>query len=98
MSKKSNSVVFMIIATLVNVLLLGFFLIAGVVLMTLIVNRFPDAGESLGPVLVIGIFAGAIFLSFFIYSRLVKWATAKFDLENKLDPLFTPKGRRKIGD
>ena len=40
------------------------------------------------------LFVGAIVLSFFVYSRLVKWATKKFDLEEKMDPLFSSRRNR----
>ena len=37
---------------------------------------------------------GTIGCTFFIYSRMIRWASAKFDLESKLDPIFQPKKAR----
>ena len=37
------------------------------------------------------VFIGAIALSFMLYSRLVKWAMKKFDLEDRMDPIFSSK-------
>ena len=40
-------------------------------------------------------FGLSIVSSFLIYNKLVKWIIVKFDLENKLDPLFVSKKTRK---
>ena len=65
MSKKTNSLIFMVIATIVNVVILLVFL-------------------------------GVIVLSFFTYSKLVKWLNKRFNLEDKMDPLFSG-GRNRRG-
>ena len=97
MSKKGNSVAFMIIMTLVNLLLLFVcFVVFGVIIM-FIMSKIPALQEAGGisMLFVLLWFGLSIGGSFLIYSKLVKWAIAKFDLENKLDPLFTPKKSRK---
>ena len=94
MSKKTNSVVFMLAATVVNLLLLIVFFILGFVIVGVLGSKFPEL-QSAAPFLILLVFGVAIFGSFFIYSRIVKWATAKFNLEDKLDPLFTPKRNRR---
>ncbi len=95
MSKKTNSLLFMLLATLVNIVLLALFFIVLGVIMGLLVSNIPGLAESSVMILlVIILFVGSIGGSFFVYSKLVKWATVKFDLENKLDPLFTPKRNR----
>ena len=66
MNKKTNSVIFMVVATLV---------------------KFPESG--LLPILMLLVFILAIALSFLTYSKLVKWAVAKFSLEEKMDPIFS---------
>ena len=90
MSKKTNSLLFMLVATLVNLVLLLLFLIIGFVAMGLIVSYVPSS-ESLMPLMLILVFGLSVFGSFFIYSRLIRWATVRFSLEDKLDPLFTSK-------
>ncbi len=94
MSKKTNSIVFMLIATLVNLLLLVVFFILGFVIIGVLGSRFPEL-QNAAPLLILLVFGVAIFGSFFIYSRIVKWATVKFNLEDKLDPIFTPKRNRR---
>ena len=94
MSKKTNSFIFMAIATVVNPLLLCFFFILGFVILNFVISAMPEnvAVVQVGVVLV---FVFSIGLSFFVYSKLVNFATKKFDLENKLDPLFVRKGSRR---
>lgn len=92
MNKKANSLVFMLVATLVNIILLALFFTIGLLVLNFIASRFPNS--SLVPALILIVFIGAIVLSFLVYSRLVKWATKKFDLEEKMDPLFSSKRNR----
>jgi hypothetical protein len=74
----------MIIATIVNVLLMFVIFILVFVLAGLIFNLDGNLG-----VVVLGVsFVAAIGGSIFIYSKLVNWAVAKFNLEDKLVPLF----------
>ena len=52
---------------------------------------------GLVPALMILVFLAAIVLGFFAYSKLVKWAIDRFNLEEKMDPIFSSgrKGRGK---
>ncbi len=98
LNKKGKTVVFMIIATLLNLVLLAvFFLLLFAFLFGLLPTLVPAVMEipAMSFVLPLLWFGGAIFLSFLVYSRLIRWATVKFDLENKLDPIFTPKKNRR---
>ena len=92
MNKKTNSVIFMVVATLVNVLLLVLYFTLGIVLMALFAQLFPESG--LLPILMLIVFILAIALSFLTYSKLVKWAVAKFSLEDKMDPIFSSRRNR----
>ena len=97
MSKKTNSIIFMAVATLINIALLFVFIVGGIILVSFI--PFSEENQGIFSLAIFAVFLLAIVLSFTVYNRIVKWATVKFDLENKLDPLFTPKkNRRKIGD
>ena len=93
MSKKTNSLIFMLLATLLNLVLLIVFFILGFVILNLVISAMPEnvAVVQIGVVLV---FVFAIGLSFFVYSRIVSLLTKKFNLEEKLDPLFVRKGSR----
>jgi len=93
MNKKANSIIFMLIATLVNVLILCLFFIVGMVLVGLYANSNPDS--ALLPVLIIAVFLVSIVGSFFIYSKVVKLINKKFNLEDKMDPLFSSKKNRR---
>ena len=92
MNKKVNSLIFMLVATVVNIILLCLFFLVGLLVLNFIAGQWPDS--SLIPALIMIVFVGAIVLSFFVYSRLVKWATKKFDLEEKMDPLFSSRRNR----
>lgn len=94
MSKKTNSLIFMLLATLLNLVLLIVFFILGFVILNLVISAMPEnvVVVQIGVVLV---FVFAIGLSFFVYSRIVSLLTKKFNLEEKLDPLFVRKGSRR---
>ena len=92
MRKKTNSLIFMAVATLVNLVLLFVTLVAGIVILSLLpISDSPNA-YAIG---IFVVFLLGIVISFTIYSKLVKWATVKFNLEDKLDPLLTPKRNRR---
>ncbi len=98
MNKKGKTAVFMLIATLFNlVLLVVFFLLLFILLFALLPSVFPSVMDisAMSFILPLLWFGGSIFLSFFTYSKIVKWAVVKFDLENQLDPIFTSKKYRR---
>ena len=84
----------MLLATQLNLVLLIVFFILGFVILNLVISAMPEnvAVVQIGVVLV---FVFAIGLSFFVYSRIVSLLTKKFNLEEKLDPLFVRKGSRR---
>jgi hypothetical protein len=89
MNKKLNTVLFLLGATVFNLLIM-FILI--VVFLVLISALF---GDSLSPnllsILMIVIFIGSIAASFFIYGRVVKWLSRKIEMEKYFLPLFRRK-------
>jgi len=89
MNKKVNTVLFLLGATVFNLLIM-FLLI--VIFLVLISTIFRD---SLNPnvlsILMIIVFIGSIAASFFIYGRLVKWLSRKIDMEKYFLPLFRRK-------
>lgn len=97
MNKKANSVIFMIVATVVNIVLMAVFFLVGLVVLNLLASAFPDT--ALIPALILIVFVAAIALSFLAYSKMVKWAMRRFDLEEKMDPIFSSKrnsGRNRL--
>lgn len=90
MGKKGNTALFIIIATLVNILLMMILFIIGFYLLV----RFADPESSMVPVYLALVFFFAIGGSFFLYSKLVSWASKRFNLEDKIVPLFGNRRRR----
>lgn len=84
MGKKGNTALFMIIATLVNILLMMILFTVGFILLT----RFADPESPMVPIYLALVFFFAIGGSFFLYSKIVTWASKRFNLEDKIVPLF----------
>lgn len=91
MSKKSNTIWFMLAATVVNILLMLILFLVCFIL----ISRFVSPESSLIPLWLGLTFLVSIGGSFFVYSKLIKWMNKKFDLEHNLTPLFGRGGRRK---
>ncbi|MGI5173181.1 leader peptide processing enzyme [Treponema sp. OMZ 840] len=89
MTKKQTTLVFLITATLANIVLVLGLLILFTVLGGLI---FKDRLGTAMPFL----FAGAILTGIFIYQKAIKVIVKKFRLEEKMDPLFGSRGRNKL--
>ncbi|MDD3424219.1 MULTISPECIES: leader peptide processing enzyme [Sphaerochaeta] len=88
MSKKSNTLWFMLAATVLNILLMMILFIVCFILIT----RFVDPNSSLIPMWLGLTFVVSIGGSFFVYSKIIKWMNKKFNLEQNLSPLWG--GRR----
>ncbi|CEM62100.1 hypothetical protein DWQ65_10585 [Treponema phagedenis] len=86
-TKKRNTILFMIISTVFNILLsLGciFFFWVLIILAAKLIN------PKILAALPIAFIAGLV-LSFILYSRILRWAIKRFDLESKLESLFSKK-------
>jgi hypothetical protein len=90
-NKKLNSVLFILCGKIVNVILAIFFIGA----LVLLVFRFHGFfGQWINVVVPAAFFSG-ILLAMFAYQRLLKWVMRRFTLEDKLDPLFSFKPKKK---
>jgi len=90
MSKKSNTVWFMVLATILNLLLmLVLFLICFV-----LIAKFVDPNSNLVPLWLSLAFIVSIGGSFWLYSVIVKALSRKFDLESKMAPLFNRRPKK----
>ena len=92
MNKMLNSVIFVIVATAVNVAIMLVLLIFGF----FIVGRLASMGtlpDALIQVLSIFTFIGSIIGSFLGYSRLLRWYATKVDMEKYFHPLLKPKDK-----
>jgi len=89
MNKRTNTVLFLIGATVFNLLVM-FALI--VLTLALIGAIFRDRlSANLMSILMVVIFVGSIAASFLIYSRLIKWLSRKVDMEKYFMPIFKRK-------
>ncbi|GMO60632.1 MAG: hypothetical protein Ta2A_06720 [Treponemataceae bacterium] len=86
MTKKQNTLVFMLISTLANILMTCVL----IALFGLIAIFFlKDKALEILPFVLIA----AIIVEFLIYQQIIKIVFVKFKLEEKLDPLFSRKRR-----
>lgn len=93
MNKKGYTLLFMLAATVLNIVLLIAFFIVGFVLLGLFINKFPDATGVAG-IMTLLVFVVSIGATFLIYNAFIKFAVKKWNLEDKLYPFFAPKNRR----
>lgn len=90
--KKRNTAIFMLIATVINIVLMTVFMLIGYILLVRFAN--PEKPEA-GQIWLIVIFIGSIILAWFVYSRMIKWYTKRVDVNEKFAPLITPKPRKR---
>lgn len=90
--KKRNTAVFVAIATVVNVALMLVFMLGGYILLARFGN--PE-NTTANQIWLLVIFLGSIGLSWFIYSRIVKWYAKRVDVDKKFAPLITPRRRKR---
>lgn len=90
--KKRNTALFMVVATVINIVLMTVFMLIGYILLVKFAD--PDKPEA-GQIWLIVIFIGSIILAWFVYSRMVKWYTKKVDVNEKFAPLITPRYTKK---
>lgn len=89
MNKKVNTVLFLLGATVFNLLIMFLLIVLFLILISAIFR------DSLNPnvlsILMIVVFVGSIAAAFFIYGRVVKWLSRKIDMEKYFLPLFRRK-------
>ncbi len=91
MNKKLNTVLFILGGTIVNVLLA----LVSIGLLLFGVTRLePIIGQSIVSWIPF-VFLGGILIAMIIYQRLSKWVMNRFNLGDKMEPLFTFRRNRK---
>ncbi len=89
-NKKANTILFMLGATVLNVVLMVVIFLG---LMLLYAWLVPGGFQTqLGQVIGIVLFLGSIGLTYFLYHRMIKWISNKWNLEDHFDPIF--RGRK----
>ena len=89
MNKKLNTALFLVVATLVNIVIM---LILWLVPLFLYIRFLaPYISEGLTTLIVIVIFIGAIVATYFLYNLILKRYSAKVDMDRHFEPLFRKK-------
>ncbi|HUH43745.1 MAG TPA: leader peptide processing enzyme [Treponemataceae bacterium] len=91
MTNKQRTIIFILLGTIVSIVLTLVILILLILIGSLLLKE--RIANFLPLVLMI-----AIFLSLFVYQKLTVFVVQKWNLEDKLDPLFKSKKRRKPRD
>lgn len=90
MNKKANTIVFMLVGTVVSVVIT---LLLMFLLVVLVLKLFPEKPEVFGNALPIIVLA-AMILGAVIYQFGAKFVIKKFNMEDKLEPIFGGKHQR----
>lgn len=89
MNKKTNTVLFLIGATVFNLLVMFILIVLSLVLISVV---FRDRlNPNVLSILMILLFIGSIAGAFFIYNRALKLLTKKIDMDKYFMPLFRRK-------
>ena len=91
MNRKVNTVLFIIAGTIVNLLLAILCVVLLMVVIFKVESTWPGRGEPMFPFA----FIAGVLLAMVLYQRLSHWVVEKFNLSDKLDPLFRIRHRRK---
>lgn len=88
-SKKLNTLLFLAIATLFNVVVIFVVFIAGFILL----GRFvlPVVSAIIGQILLIVLFCSSLVIGYIVYSRMLKWVISRYDANKFIEPLFKRK-------
>jgi hypothetical protein len=89
MTKKANTILFMIGATILNVVMMvGIFIVLFLLYGYLIAGSLsPEANQ----IIMVVLFFGSIGLTYFLYHRIIKWISNKWNLDDHLEPIFRRK-------
>ena len=86
MNKRLNTFLFIIAATVVNLILMGILAVGGFFLLSILPLR--SASPGIKNLMMIIIFFGAIVGSFFIYHRIVRIISKRVDMDKYFHPIF----------
>jgi len=93
MNKKVNTILFILGATLFNVIVaLAAFFLLFILYINYLAELLPESGRGLGLVI---IFIASIVCSFFTYRVVLKLILAKIDVDKYFDPLFVRQNLKK---
>ena len=89
MSKKTNTILFILVATVFNV----FVTVTCFILFLIIYSKFlfPRLSESISPWIMPVLFIASIVASFLVYRLALKIFMKKVNMEMNFDPIFKPR-------
>lgn len=93
MSKTTNSILFILLATVINIVLIILIFILCLFIGSHLFD-LNNASGSTGALVLGSSFIISMAGTFFIYTKLIKMIAAKFNLDEKLSPLFKSKRKR----
>ncbi|MFO8063829.1 MAG: hypothetical protein ACQETQ_02085 [Spirochaetota bacterium] len=90
MNKRLNTVLFILGATIANIILM----MAVFLVLFVVFGRFvaPHISPNVGVYMLMGLFVASIVVTYFIYHWAVKKLSNKYDLESYFGPIFPRKG------
>lgn len=93
MNRKLNTVLFILGATVANIIVM---MVIFLVLFVLF-GRFlaPQIPGNIGVYVLMVLFIVSIIVTYFIYHRVVRWLSSKYDLEKYFGPIFPQRGGKK---
>ena len=94
MNRKLNTVLFLIGATLVNLSILVVLALIVGFLLGAMYQKFGIDSRAMSLLAVILILTSAVFGTFFLYSRLIKWTMRKWNLDDYIEPVFRKRRRQ----
>ncbi|MFP4302324.1 MAG: hypothetical protein ACLFPW_09950 [Spirochaetaceae bacterium] len=89
MNKRVNTVLFVLGASVVNVIIMLVLFLA----LFVVFARFlaPSLSAGANQLIMVLIFVVSIGVTYFIYHRLVRWLSTKVDMDKYFDPIFGKK-------
>lgn len=90
MNKRLNTVLFVIGATIGNIIVM----ILIFLVLFLVFGRFlaPLIPPNIGVYVLMVLFVASIVITYFIYHRIVRWMSNKYELEQYFGPIFPRRG------
>ena len=86
MNKRLNTVLFILGATIFNILVMVvLFLILMVLFARFLAPSFPPAANQ---IILLVLFVGSVAATYLLYHRLMRWLTKRYELERYMAPLF----------
>lgn len=91
MNKKTNTALFILGATIANILLMIILIIIGFAIISAVLPH--QTNPQLASILFLLVFLASIAGSFFIYHKVIQFISKRIDMEKYFHPIFRPRKR-----